>query len=137
MSNGFASPAGRSPSAAASSSIVASARVSLSAVRNGPTSSAMVACRVWIIAAVLRSGPPSAATSAIASRASAGRNAWRPPRARSAALRPARRPNTSASVIALPDSRLAPLAPPTASPATRRPGTSVSMRGSAATPPMW
>jgi len=31
-------------------------------------------------------------------------------------LRPARAPNTSASVMALPDSRLAPLAPPTASP---------------------
>ena len=42
----------------------------------------------------------------------------------------------SASVMALPDSRLAPLAPPTASPATSRPGSSVCMRSSATTPPM-
>ena len=56
---------------------------------------------------------------------------------RAAALRPAWRPNTNASVMALPDSRLAPLAPPTASPATSRPGTSVCIFTSAATPPMW
>jgi len=36
--------------------------------------------------------------------------------ARAAAVRPACRPNTNASVMALPDSRFAPLAPPTASP---------------------
>ena len=51
--------------------------------------------------------------------------------ARSAALLPARRPNTSASVMALPESRFAPFAPPTASPATSKPGTSVSIRSSA------
>ena len=48
----------------------------------------------------------------------------------------ARRPNTKASVMALPDNRLAPLAPPTTSPATNRPGTSVAMLASAFTPPM-
>ena len=35
-------------------------------------------------------------------------NAWRRPFARSAALRPPRRPNASASVMALPESRFAP-----------------------------
>ena len=43
------------------------------------------------------------------------------------ALRPAARPNASASVMALPDSRLAPLAPPTASPAANSPGTPVAI----------
>ena len=56
--------------------------------------------------------------------------------ARAAAVRPAWRPNTNASVMALPESRFAPLAPPTASPATSRPGTSVCIFTSAATPPM-
>ena len=39
------SPGGRSPSARVRSSIVASARASFASVRNGPTSSAMVACK--------------------------------------------------------------------------------------------
>ena len=121
------------------SSIAASARASLAAVRNGPTSSAMVACKLWIMAAVLMSLPlPLPASRSSAGRAAGGRNACARMRAtRSAALFPARAPNTSASVMALPDNRLAPLAPPTASPATNRPGTSVSMRASATTPPMW
>ena len=44
-------------------------------------------------------------------------------RAAAAALLPARAPNTKASVMALPDRRVAPLAPPTASPAANRFGT--------------
>src|SRR5712671_2344414 len=76
MSKGWPSPAGRSPSADASSSMVARARASFAWVRNGPTLSAMVACKVWIMAAVLRSaGPPSAVTRSSAACASAGRKA--------------------------------------------------------------
>ena len=49
-------------------------------------------------------------------------------RLRGAALRPARWPNTRASVMALPESRLAPLAPPTASPAAKSPALPCAFR---------
>ena len=117
----------------------ASARSSFAPVRNGPTSSAMAACSSTIIAAELgRRGRLAAAHQRDrARRGSPAERSFALARAaRAAALRPARRPNTSASVTALPESRLAPLAPPTASPAAKRPGTLGLHARSTATPPM-
>ena len=121
-----ASPNGRRRARASSSSMrVERALEACRLVRSGPTSSAMVACRRCSISAVLgmsfggslrirstvaRAAPFAAGTDFIAF-------------ARAAAVRPAWRPNTNASVMALPESRFAPFAPPTASPATSRPGT--------------
>ena len=53
-----------------------------------------------------------------------------------AALAPAISPKTNASGIALPDSRLAPLAPPTHSPAAKSPFTHVSIDSFTSIPPM-
>ena len=111
-----------------SSSMPSSARLSFASVRNGPTSSAIVACSAASMAAVLMSRRSTVAAQQIERRA-CRRGLERLPvhalardRRR---VRPAWRPNTNASVMALPERRLAPLAPPTASPATNRPGTSV------------
>jgi hypothetical protein len=135
-SNGTAAPNGRAPSIDSSLSICESARSSLACVRKGPTSSDMMVWSVSSIAAVFgaswRSSPRSRSSVSRTSEAVGARIAF----AREAAVRPAWRPNTRASVIALPESRLAPFAPPTASPATRRPGTTVSIRAFATTPPM-
>src|SRR3954468_22123710 len=103
------------------------AEASLDWVRNGPTSLAIIACS----SAARAAGFGPSRLTALRSRSSAGRDVPRDQRdvacnARRAALRPARAPNASASVIALPDKRLAPLAPPTASPQAYRPGTRVS-----------
>ena len=57
--------------------------------------------------------------------------------ASAAARSPARWPKVRASVIAFPDRRLAPFAPPTASPAAKRCGTVVCMSAPARMPPMW
>ena len=130
MSNAPPSPNGRSPSVARH--LVDGrerARSSSSSVRSGPTSSDMVGLQALrSSSAVLgASFGRGAAIRSMASRAASRpdrdglRAPWRAPRR---CGRPAR-PNTSASVMALPDSRLAPLAPPTASPATSRPGSSV------------
>jgi N-methylhydantoinase A len=116
-SNVAAEVAGWSPSSSRNSDTARAAERNPVSVRNGPTSADMIACNCRTSVATLGCSRRVARDS----RSSAGRAARGLHRivcraALCAALAPARAPNTRASVMALPDSRLAPLAPPTASP---------------------
>ena len=118
-------------------SLAANARRKPSFVRNGPTSRCIMACKSAIASVGL--APTSGRRAVSSSTARNGVAASLTPLTSSeadAANRPASSPNTNASVMAFPDSRLAPFAPPTASPAAKRFFTLVSRASFTLSPPM-